>query len=55
MHVRTLDFSLLKDRETELSLHGQNLFDAKYEHAGTRGVDIPALGRSVFVRFKQEL
>jgi iron complex outermembrane receptor protein len=55
MHVRTLGFSLLKNRDTELSLHGQNLLDTKYEHAGTRGVDIPALGRSVFVRFKQEL
>jgi len=55
MHARTLGFSLLRDRVTELSLHVENLLGADYEHGGTYGVDIPALGRSVFARFKQEL
>jgi outer membrane receptor for ferrienterochelin and colicins len=55
MHARTLGLSLLEDRVTELSLNVQNLLNAKYEHGGAHGVDIPALGRSVFVRFKQEL
>jgi outer membrane receptor for ferrienterochelin and colicins len=55
MHVRTLGVALLKDRTTEVSLHGQNLLGAQYEHGGTHGVDIPALGRSVLLRLKQEL
>jgi outer membrane receptor protein involved in Fe transport len=55
MHVRTLGVSLLKNRVSELSLSGRNLLNAKYEHGGTYGVDIPALGRTVFVRLKQEL
>ena len=55
MHVRTLGIALLQDRVTELSLHGQNLLGTDYEHSGTYGVDIPAVGRSVFLRFKQEL
>jgi outer membrane receptor protein involved in Fe transport len=55
MHARTLNVALLPGRVTEVSLNAQNLLNAKYEHAGTQGVDIPALGRSVFVRLKQEL
>lgn len=55
MHVRTLGLSLLEDRVTEVSLNGRNLLNAEFEHGGTHGVDIPALGRTVFVRLKQEL
>jgi outer membrane receptor protein involved in Fe transport len=55
MHVRTLGISLLQDRITEFSVNGRNLLGAQYEHGGTYGVDIPAVGRSVFLRLKQEL
>jgi outer membrane receptor protein involved in Fe transport len=55
MHVRTLGISLLEDRVTELSLHAENVLGAEYEHAGSNGVDIPGIGRSLFLRFKQEL
>jgi outer membrane receptor for ferrienterochelin and colicins len=55
MHVRTLGLSLIGDRLTELSLHGENVLNTKYGHAGAHGVDIPGLGPSFFLRLKQEL
>jgi iron complex outermembrane receptor protein len=54
LHVRTLDVHLIPDRLTEVSAHVDNVLNAQYEHGGARGVDIPAMGRSVFVKMKQE-
>jgi outer membrane receptor protein involved in Fe transport len=55
LHVRTLGVELLRERVSELSLHAENVLNTEHEHGGTYGVDIPGLGRSVFMRFKQEL
>jgi hypothetical protein len=50
-----LGVELLRERVSELSLHAENVLNTEYEHGGTYGVDIPGLGRTVFMRFKQEL
>lgn len=55
LHVRTLGLELLRDRVTEVSLHANNLFGANYAHGGNYGVDIPAVGRVIFLRLKQDL
>ncbi len=54
LHLRTLDVHLLPERLTEVSVHVDNMLNTQYAHGGARGVDIPALGRSAFLRLKQE-
>ena len=54
-HIRTLGLHLFQNRETAVSLHGDNLTNAKYSHGGTLGVDIPAAGPSVFLQIAQEI
>ncbi|MDD9947744.1 MAG: TonB-dependent receptor, partial [Myxococcales bacterium] len=55
VHVRTLDWVWLTDRETVLSLHGENLLNSRYAHGGTGGIDLPTPGRVLFLRVSQEL
>lgn len=55
LHARTLDFEIVPDKSTEVSLHVRNLLGTQYEHGGTLGVDIPAVGRSVMLGLKQDL
>jgi iron complex outermembrane receptor protein len=55
LRVRTLALRLVPKKTTEVSLHARNLLDTKYEHGGTLGVDIPAVGRSVMLGLRQEL
>ncbi len=52
-HLRTLDLQLFGAYPTELSLHAQNLLGTEYAEAGFAGVDMPALGRAVYVRLVQ--
>ncbi|MDJ0766496.1 MAG: TonB-dependent receptor [Myxococcota bacterium] len=54
-HVRTLDLRLIGDSLTEISAHLTNILNQRYAEAGARGVDIPSLGRTFFVRLTQEL
>lgn len=54
-NVRTLDLQPFDGRDTTLSLHATNLLDTAYAEIGTQGVDVPALGRTVFFKLTQEL
>jgi len=51
--LRTIDFELLRGRATTVSLLVKNLLDSKYAHGGNGGVDIPGLGRGVYLRYSQ--
>lgn len=53
-NLRTLELRPFAGRETALSLHVTNLLDTAYAEPGTQGVDIPALGRTVFAKVTQE-
>ena len=53
-HLRTLDLQPAPGHTTEVSLHVENLLDTQYAHGGNWGVDIPGVGRSVFLRVKHE-
>jgi len=55
VNVRSVGLHLVGDAETSLSLHGTNLLNQSYAHGGALGVDIPALGRSLFLKVSQEL
>jgi iron complex outermembrane receptor protein len=52
-NLRLTELRLVPGRPTELSLHVTNLLDTRYAEAGQLGVDIPALHRSVFLRWTQ--
>ncbi|MBN2715804.1 MAG: TonB-dependent receptor [Deltaproteobacteria bacterium] len=54
-HVRTIGLTPFGNRETTVSLHGDNLTNSKYSHGGALGVDIPAAGPSVFLQLEQEI
>ncbi len=52
--LRSLGVELIPLRETRFSFHANNILGANYSHGGAAGVDIPALGRSIFFRVSQE-
>jgi iron complex outermembrane receptor protein len=54
VNMRTVGI-LLAGRPLDLSLHIQNLLDTRYAEPGFRGVDIPALGRTVFLKVAYQL
>ncbi len=53
LNVRSFDLVLLGGQPTDVSLHVTNVFDRRYAEAGALGVDMPALGRTVFARLTQ--
>jgi outer membrane cobalamin receptor len=54
MTIKTLGLKIFKDRATTVSFHVTNLFDTRFAEAGYLGVDIPNVGRSLFLRLAQE-
>jgi outer membrane receptor for ferrienterochelin and colicins len=55
LHLRTQELRLIGDRTSVLELHLTNALDTPFAHGGTLGVDVPALGRSLFLRLTQRL
>lgn len=49
-NIRTFDLTLLGERPIDIGLHVTNLLNARYAEAGYLGVDIPSLGRTVFLK-----
>jgi outer membrane receptor protein involved in Fe transport len=54
LNLRTLQLELLGDRLTEVSLHATNLLGTEYVEGGYLGVEIPAVGRTVFLKLTQQ-
>ncbi len=52
-NVRTQELRLLGERLTTFSLHVSNALGARYAHGGTLGVDVPTLGRTLYLRVVQ--
>lgn len=55
LHVSTRGLELWGQRETRASLHVEDLLGTGYLGSGAMGVDLPAQGRSVYLRITQEL
>jgi len=54
-NIRSVGLHLLGDTETSVSLHAANVINQSYANGGALGVDIPGLGRSLFLKISQEL
>jgi outer membrane receptor for ferrienterochelin and colicins len=51
--IRAVELELLPESATTLSLHMENILDTQYATPGYRGVDIPNLGRALYMRLSQ--
>lgn len=51
IHLRTAPFSLF-GAESHLAVRVENIFDERFAEGGALGVDIPAVGRSAYLRLR---
>jgi hypothetical protein len=53
--VRTVELRTDSGETVDVSLQVLNLLDRRYAEAGSRGIDIPGLGRQIYLRFRLQL